>query len=397
MLNAVVYNRGSEALVRGLSEICKDFYKDSSITLVSSEYEFSDKTVNIAYIDVYQKKIPKKENFIQKYIYKVLEKIGLAKFGYRFKYKELLKCAQKQDIIIVIGADNYDIRYGGRNGQNRFSILNQLLSEKTNAKMILYDCSFNKEDVTDILLKNFSNFDYVTVREVISLNYLRGKLPENKLFYFPDPAFIMKPQKVDAYSKIFANDVVGINVSNLITEKKYGSDANLILNAYHKMIKYILDKTAMSIILVPHVMNNNDLSTLKILYSEYVDNPRVELITNEKLNAQQLKYIISKCRFYVGARTHSTIAAYSSYVPTLVLGYSIKSRGIAKDLFGTEDKYVLPVSNLDNDNYLVDGFKWLMKNEDKIKKILEEKIPGYCQKVREISEVLKKCEGNKND
>ncbi len=45
-------------------------------------------------------------------------------------------------------------------------------------------------------------------------------------------------------------------------------------------------------------------------------------------------------------RTHATIAAYSTGVPTLVVGYSVKARGIARDLFGTEDGYVLPVQQL---------------------------------------------------
>lgn len=40
ILNAVVYNRGSEALIRGLSIMCKNKYPDSIITLVSSEDEF---------------------------------------------------------------------------------------------------------------------------------------------------------------------------------------------------------------------------------------------------------------------------------------------------------------------------------------------------------------------
>ena len=57
---------------------------------------------------------------------------------------------------------------------------------------------------------------------------------------------------------------------------------------------------------------------------------------------------------FIGARTHSTIAAYSSGVPTLVVGYSVKAKGIAKDLFGTEENYVLPVQALKEENNLKD-------------------------------------------
>jgi polysaccharide pyruvyl transferase WcaK-like protein len=73
----------------------------------------------------------------------------------------------------------------------------------------------------------------------------------------------------------------------------------------------------------------------------------------EDCNCRELKHIISRCRFFIGARTHVTIAAYSSCVPTLVLGYSVKSRGIARDLFGTEVGYVLPVQKLTDSYELV--------------------------------------------
>lgn len=65
---------------------------------------------------------------------------------------------------------------------------------------------------------------------------------------------------------------------------------------------------------------------------------------------------------FIGARTHATIAAYSSCVPTLVVGYSIKARGIAKDLFGTDEGYVLPVQALAKKEDLVNAFDWLYQN-----------------------------------
>lgn len=51
---------------------------------------------------------------------------------------------------------------------------------------------------------------------------------------------------------------------------------------------------------------------------------------------------------FIGVRIYVTIAAYSTEVPTLVLGYSVKSRGIAKDIFGSEENYVIPVQDISN-------------------------------------------------
>ena len=79
----------------------------------------------------------------------------------------------------------------------------------------------------------------------------------------------------------------------------------------------------------------------------------------------------------MGARTHATIAAYSTYVPTLVVGYSVKSRGIARDLFGTDEGYVLPVQGLRSKDDLTISFQRILEQEqDQINK-LTEIIPHY--------------------
>lgn len=390
ILNAVVYNRGSEALIRGISKICKNQYKDCFITLVSAEEEFRKDTINIDEIDIYQRKLSYSQNSLVKYIVKLLEKLNIKTIADKIKYKKMVKTAKEQDIIFIIGADNYDITYNIQEDLNRF---NTLIRKSTNAKMVLYDCSIDKRDITKTLIKDLNNFDYITVRESITKSNIEKYIDRSKLLYFPDPAFLMETKKIELPSVFRDNDVIGINVSNLITNSKYGSKIDIILNSYKKMIDYILDNTNMNVILIPHVMKNADLSTLKILYKQYEQNDRVQIISNERLNAQELKFIISNCRFFIGARTHATIAAYSSYVPTLVLGYSVKSKGIARDLFGTEEHYVLPICDLNSDNYLLEGFKWIYSNEEQIKNKLYAEIPEYINKVKATNELLKKCEG----
>lgn len=385
VLNAIVYNRGSEALVRGLTTICKKYLDETYITLVSGEENFGS-WVNIENVDSYCKKMNYSNKSLMHYIVAVLKRLKLKKIVTSLQYSKLKKVAQKQDVIIMVGADNYDITYGI---QERMNQLHEYIRKNTKAKMILYDCSIAERDITDTLKKDLQNFDIVTVRETISEKNISSFVDKDKLYVFPDPAFAMPYEEIelpDVFNK--KEGVVGINVSNLITNAKYGSKAEDILNAYINMMNYILTNTDKNIVLIPHVMNNADLSTLSKLYENYVDNDRVYLIDNEKLNAKQLKYIISRCNLYVGARTHSTIAAYSTKVPTLVLGYSVKSKGIAKDIFGTYDNYVLPVADLNSDQYLVDGFKWLNENQENIRNILDNNMPEYIKKAEKISDVL---------
>ena len=57
----------------------------------------------------------------------------------------------------------------------------------------------------------------------------------------------------------------------------------------------------------------------------------------------------------------------------------MKAKGIAKDLFGTYDNYVIPVQDLNQKNNLLNSFLWLEKNTDRIKITLNDKIKEYSE------------------
>ena len=52
IIQSVMYNRGSEALVRGITHICKNMDKDTKVILNSAENNFSE-AVNLPGIDEY--------------------------------------------------------------------------------------------------------------------------------------------------------------------------------------------------------------------------------------------------------------------------------------------------------------------------------------------------------
>jgi colanic acid/amylovoran biosynthesis protein len=93
------------------------------------------------------------------------------------------------------------------------------------------------------------------------------------------------------------------------------------------------------------------------------------------LNAPQTKQLIAGCRYFIGARTHATIAAMSSGVPTLSIAYSVKARGINLDLFGHE-RYVLDTRQLDA-NGLAAGLALLRDEEPAIRALYAERLPAW--------------------
>ena len=65
-------------------------------------------------------------------------------------------------------------------------------------------------------------------------------------------------------------------------------------------------------------------------------------------------------------------------------GYSVKAKGIAKDLFGTYENYVLPVQQLQEKEDLIGAFEWLRDYEQDIRKDLSNVMPAYKERALSI-------------
>lgn len=389
LIGSFCYNRGSEALVRGTIDIVKEYIPDSRIVLCSGEENF-DAHLKIENVDTYVRRQSYYNSFsmerIRSNVYSKL--LRNKKAADRVKYRNLLAECKDADLVIVSGGDNYDKSYCMFDLMNS---VNTAIRENSKVKMVMYDCSLDYKEIDENVKKDFSLFDAITAREGDTYQGFLKAFPDKNVYYYPDPAFVMKMEKVELPDGLLPGNTIGVNVSSMVTETHYGSNSSIVLQAYVKMIEWALKNTAHNIMLIPHVMRNLDLKVLRPLYQFFENEKRIFLVDNEALNAKQLKYLISQCVFYVGARTHSTIAAYSTCVPTLTLGYSVKSIGIAKDLFGTDAGYVVPVRQLESDQILANAFAALYAQKDTIKKNMEESIiPQYVKKAMLAGELFKK-------
>lgn len=188
--------------------------------------------------------------------------------------------------------------------------------------------------------------------------------------------------------------MIGINVSSLIGDGRYGVSEEMVLRSMKEMIDAVLRQTSLKICFIPHVKKDADLSVLRKLDRYVGDRERALLIDREDLSAVQKKYIISNCRLFVGARTHATIAAYSSMVPTLVIGYSVKSVGIATDLFGTADGFVVPISEFRDPGRLAAAFRRFLERETEIRAQLEARIPSYIEAAEGVRTLIREVLGD---
>lgn len=388
IIGTPVNNMGSQAIVRGLTKNIKSVCPDAMVVVAATEKGF-DKSLNLPGVDKYMQRysIEKgKINYLR--IIKLLrQKILRQKFDVnRYKLFYLLRECKEADIVIIIGADNYDKSY---NSLEYMWETNRYIEEFGLDRTVLLNCSVSKEDLTEAVISDIGRFKYITARDSISYENLRNALPGNRVRFYPDVAFCMEAQKTELPLGWETGKMIGINASSLIGDGRYGCSEEDVLNAYKYLCQYILEYTTLKICFIPHVKRNADLSVLNKLYENIENKERVVIISHENYNAAQKKYIISNCRMFVGARTHATIAAYSSCVPTLVVGYSVKSVGIATDLFGTDEGYVVPVEELVNPDALVEAFKVFVQKEDEIRSQLSVKIPDYIEKSSKVKELIR--------
>ncbi len=290
------------------------------------------------------------------------------------------------ELFLSIGGDNYC--YGS---YSPLIYINKHLN-KQGKKTVLWGCSIEPKDIKSnkALREDLNRYSLITARESLTYNALIQNGINKNTHLFPDPAFVMdKMLPTELPPNFLPGNTVGLNLSPLVQRLEKGG--NIAFKNFKALIQHILKNTKMNIALIPHVIwdNNNDLEPLTRLYNEFKATGRVCLI-DKLYNAMEIKGIISQCRFMVAARTHASIAAYSTQVPTLVIGYSVKARGIARDIFGTEEGYVLPVQGLQQEDEITNAFINLMQQEDKIRAHYKEFMPGYIAKAYQAGEEVKK-------
>ena len=103
------------------------------------------------------------------------------------------------------------------------------------------------------------------------------------------------------------------------------------------------------------------------------------MLIPDNLLATQYKKMVSYLRLLVTARTHLSIAGYSQNVPTLVIGYSVKARGIARDLFGEETNHLIRAQEIETENQLIYAYDMLNERAENERDFLKRRIPEYTQ------------------
>ena len=289
----------------------------------------------------------------------------------RLMYQDALSKITADTILLSVGGDNFCY-----SNWHRLKVFQDETVRK-NARSILWSASIEPSAITSQMVEVLNSYDVITARESKTFNALHEHKIKSKILLIPDVAFNLTPAYVDLPSGFEAKNFIGINISPLVIRRE--TTLGILQKNILELINFILTKTNLNIALIPHVgmPMDNDYSALSEIYNLTGKNDRIWLVKND-FSAAEYKHIISQCKLLFTSRTHASIAAYSTGVPCAVVGYSIKSTGIANDI-ELED-YVIPIDKITESDILKNTLIKMSENYDclllKMKNKMDEYIPG---------------------
>ena len=258
-----------------------------------------------------------------------------------FKYKEYQatkKAYRDADFILDIGqGDSFADIYGKRRFDWIFSQYRLGMKYKKPYCILPQTIGpFKEASIRAQACKGINYAKCVLVRDKQSRDYVKELLPDKPVTEIIDVAFFM-PFKRKEFNKDFVH--VGLNVSALLWHGGYTRDNQFGLKVdYPSLVRsimdYFLEQANVKVHLIPHVVGGerhieNDYAVSYDLFEEY-NHPNL-ILSPLFLDPIVAKSYIAGMDFFMGARMHSTIAAFSSEVPVFPMAYSRKFNGLFTD------------------------------------------------------------------
>lgn len=319
------YNHGAEAIVRASVPV----FRQAGCPLLLSTH-FPDQDREFGLDRMVDKLIPADLSLVPEE--RAAEGLAARERIAAKIYRDALAEIDKDTICIGIGGDNYC--YPNWHRQSVF----HRTAKARGGKSVLWGCSIEPDRIHGDMERILSEHDRIYVRESLTAAALREHGIE-QVAQIRDPAFSLRPEPVPLPEK-FGEHTAALNLSPLALRRS----AQLL---YHfvEAARWLLSH-ADALLMLPHVTMpvDDDRQALEELERRLPPSERARVCwAPEGLSAGQYKCLISKCEILVCCRTHASIAAYSTGVPVVVAGYSVKSRGISLDM-GLE-RWVVPIEN----------------------------------------------------
>lgn len=293
-------------------------------------------------------------------------------------YAEALNYIDADMMMLSVGGDNYC--YGN---WHRLAVFQEAAGAR-GAKSILWGASIEPSAMTPELIRTLNSYTAILARDSLTYEALKKSEVNVPIALLPDIAFRLLPKETDLLN--VSAGYVGLNLSPLVVRREIRE--GIMYENFARLAEWIVN-AGKKVLLIPHVTvsADDDREALTELYNKLKPHVKEKtVLMTEDLTAAEYKYMISLCDMLVCTRTHASVAAYSTNTPVLVVGYSVKSRGIARDI-GMEP-YVMRVEDIGTPDELCRRFESLCRNADSIRHKLLNHMPEYISNTSKYADYI---------
>ncbi len=346
--NGSYENRGCEAIIRGTVEILRRHFDDPKFLVCSHfssmgqllEQQRNEFDPALRHVAV-QRLLPSRSLLLNRVRSLLHQKFP--RLRQRFLYRSIKESIAGACAILSVGGDNYTLDYGI---PTLFTDLDDHIVT-TGGKIIIWGSSvgpFSRIPAYEkYMAEHLKCITTIFARETATISYLRTLGIERNVVKTVDPAFVMKAQMPPDWAEYGdLSGTIGLNLTPLMARYCSQGDETLWLGRAVEIVAAVEREFAHPILLIPHVFESgsDDWSFLEKVRLA-VGSRRVTLLSGH-YRAAELKWFISQLLLLAAARTHATIAGFSSFVPTISFAYSIKATGLNQDIYGNQDLCLYP-------------------------------------------------------
>ena len=215
---------------------------------------------------------------------------------------------------------------------------------------------FKNERIRKKAIKSIEKARLCMARDKQSYDYMLENVPQQKnVSEYIDVAFFL-PYETISQDKNYIH--VGINISALLWHGGYTRNNQFGLKCEYQslveqLINHFLNQPNVKVHLIPHVVGSersieNDYAVSYDLWREY--NNANLILAPLALGPIEIKSYIAGMDFFMGARMHATIGAFSAGVPVVPMAYSRKFNGLFIDTLSYH--HIADMKTMDNDDII---------------------------------------------
>lgn len=347
-------NLGGPAMGLTLVDQLNKKYRNTQFTFAIEPHEYDEEK---KWADIYGVNIVRREKLVS-YVVTILRLREIANF-FKLNFtmhpntilflevrKEFFNAIKTSDLVIDMSGIAYvgDGVRGSLEGLRQYS--NFYFAHKFRKPFIRFIQSFGPFD--DIKVRFFAKrelnkLDFIPARGKQSASYCKSIVKDpSKVYSFPDSA-IMLPEADEEWSVHYlkkinftAKSYIVISPSAVINSmsKKIGGSVGSEHTESMILITEEMLNRGKRVLLLPHMYSPTkehcDREIARMIYNRLKNNQNHSklFLVEEDLNPMQAKALISNSEFALVARYHALVAAVSTGVPVITLGWNIKYKDL---------------------------------------------------------------------